>query len=253
MLGNLVNRHREGPAQLQEGSDRPQGQAAEACDSHGASEHSDQSILQESQISQDRHQDVRIDVCVRRALAQLIVEFVETLLGFCFAAEDFHFFLAMHHLFDIAVHFTESLLLFDEVDGTLAADRLRDGDRQGHHQDNDERQRQADCEHRGEYADDRDQGGKGHRDTLRKHLAQSIDIICVAAHDIPVRMRVEILDRQGLHMREQLITDFFLDPLGNGNHQDVVDISRHDPDHVNACHHRKCAVHAGEDRVGYAQ
>lgn len=32
-------------------------------------------------------------------------------------------------------------------------------------------------------------------------------------------------------MREQLIADFFLDPLGNGNHQDVVDIRRHDADY----------------------
>ena len=126
LLGNLGNRLVEASCQLQEGGKTAQGQAADPADGQQRSYNGGQHIIDISNISHYRHQHVGIDVRVAGTVKELVVQLLEFCLGFFLMAEDLYHLLAVHHFLNVAVDFTQILLLRHKVPAGLAADFLDD-------------------------------------------------------------------------------------------------------------------------------
>ena len=61
--------------------------------------------------------------------------------------------------------------------------------------------------------------------TLADHLTQRIDIIRIYRHDITMRMRVKILDRQFFHMAEQVFSHIIEEfPVSHVYHDQIVNV-----------------------------
>ncbi len=117
--------------------------------------------------------------------------------------EDLYDLLTGHHLLNVALGRGDRFLLSDEVPRASAAE-LR-GDEE-HHNDteNDEQgEGQREPYHNEEYDDNDGAGAEHRRYGLADKLAQGVHVVRVVAHNVAVLMRVEILDRQILHLVEQ--------------------------------------------------
>ncbi len=64
--------------------------------------------------------------------------------------------------------------------------------------------------------------------------------LVVMAHDIAMRVCVEITDRQGLHAGKHVIANFLECTLRNIDHQPVVSEIGRDADEINASHNQNC-------------
>ena len=136
--------------------------------------------------------------------------------------EDLYDLLTFHHLFDVAVHSAEVLLLCAEVLCGFAADLSGCEHHYNDHRNGEYRQRDAQHDH----ADERDYqryAGIHHlRYTLADELTERINIVGVDRHDIAVRVLVKVLYRQGLHVREYIVSDIAHGALGDVDHQSVI-------------------------------
>ena len=112
--------------------------------------------------------------------------------------------LALHHLFDIAVHLAKVALLLDEVFAGLLGDLFGAEHHQRHHQHGNDRQLPAEHAHAEEHRNNGNGAGHQLRDALAEHLAQGIHVVGVHGHDIAVRMGIKIPDGQAFHVGEQL-------------------------------------------------
>ncbi len=68
-----------------------------------------------AQLCGDGHDDVGEAVGLLGAVLQLVVQLAEAVQGLLLVGEDLDDLLALHHLFDVAVHLAQVLLLGDEV------------------------------------------------------------------------------------------------------------------------------------------
>lgn len=74
------------------------------------------------------------------------------------------------------------------------------------------------------------------RQTLRHQLQQRIGVVGVAAHDVAVRVGIEIPERQGLHLAEHVRSDLGQKVHGNDGHQPRIEEGRDHAEHVDAAH-----------------
>ena len=146
--------------------------------------------------------------------------------------EYFYNFLALHHLFDVSVYFCNGCLLLDEVlsgeSGELSCSQKHDS----YHRKRHYRKRYRENYHRYENRYDHDGRVDDLRYRLAYHLAQRIDIIRVKTHDVTVRMRVKISDRQVLHMHEHRVSEISLHSLRHVDHDVVVDVGRDNSENI---------------------
>ena len=77
-------------------------------------------------------------------------------------------------------------------------------------------------EHNDQQCSDNDAGDEQLRQALREKLAQGVDVVCVVAHDIAMRMRVEISNRQILHVLKQRFAHLFQSALCNHGKRTVI-------------------------------
>jgi len=172
LLGDLVDRHGKAPAQLQEGSNGPQGQTAESADGHGSPGNGDEHVLQVAQVADDRPENVGEFIGFCGIVAQVRVDLVELLLILLFMAEDLDHFLPIDHLFDEAVDGPQRSLLFDEILCGFTADVFADDQHHGQDHQHQQGQRNAGDQHGNEHGHDGYDRREHHRDALRDHLPQ---------------------------------------------------------------------------------
>ena len=187
-------------------------------------------------VHDGRHQNIAVRICLVGRIAEFVVDLVELLFGALFMAEHFDDLLSAHHLFDVPFRLADDRLLTDEVLCTAAThifgDRCHDRDTDKH----DKHQPQAvqkhdDKQHQGRY------DGIIHlRDTHGNELTQSVRIVGVRTHDVAVRVRIKIADRQGLHSVEHIGTHVLQKSLRNDGHRLVVKDRRTQGDHVHQSH-----------------
>ena len=136
--------------------------------------------------------------------------------------EDFHHPLAVDHLFNIAVHRTQGLLLTDEVSSGLASQIFGGEDNQGDgKQHNNEQQPTGIDKVPGNHHQGNQRGG-ALGNGLAYHLAQGVHVAGVAGHNVAGGVGIEIAQGQTLHLYEHLVPDGLLGALADAHHQIVI-------------------------------
>ena len=238
LLRNLCHRHGKRFGQLEEGCDHADGDAV--ADNTGqcecAADYRDQNIQQITDVAHDRHQDVRKGVCIAGRLTQLIIQRVELLPALVLVAEHLDDLLTVYHLLDIAVDLAERGLLCKEEARGPAADAP---DHDEHDRDAKQHE-QSQPDVRDEHADEHGNNGHGGREHLRhrltEHLLERIGIVREVAHEVAMRMRIKITDRQRLHVLEHIVADALEYALRNTDHQPVIKEGRADADEIDDRH-----------------
>ena len=134
-------------------------------------------------------------------------------------AEHLDDFLPGHHFLNEAVDAAQIRLLRDKV---LAGQFREFGGRQHLERQQDERENRHNpriVQHGEEHHDDGNRAVDDLRDALADELAQGVHVVGVDGHDVAVRVRVKVADRQGLHVREQVRADFEHRALTDADHQ----------------------------------
>ena len=232
--GHLADGHIEALVQGQERHDSTQRDAAHAGDGHGCAHQSADGVADVAQLSVDGHHDVGEAVGLLGAVLELVVQLAEALEGLLFVGEDLDDLLALHHLFDIAVHLAEVALLCDEVLAALLGDLLGAEEHQGHHQHGDDGELPAQHTHAGKDGNDGDGAGHQLRDALAEHLTEGIHVVCVDGHDVAVRMGVKVADGQALHVGKELGAQVAQGTLGDVDHDAGVEPGGEDAHHIDA-------------------
>ena len=141
--------------------------------------------------------------------------------------------LAVHHFLNVAVFFSEVLLLlYEEASGFS---RQLSGDEHGHqyHEHTDDGQRPGQCDHGNKGDDKRHHGIDGLRNALADQLPERIDVIRIDGHDVAVRILVKIPDWQRFHVREQLLSKITERSLRDRNHDSLIGIGSCDTNQIN--------------------
>ena len=164
------------------------------------------------------------------ARTEFLVQARELFQGLFLVAIDLHDLLAGDHLLDEAVHPAQVPLPFHEILAGQLAQTRRHLVHQESHDDGDHRERNAQHEHAHERRQNRHERLKQVRNTTSNHLTKCIDVIRVHGHDIAVGMIVEVLERQRLHVGEQVLADAKHRPLPHVDHDEALRIAGNDAD-----------------------
>ena len=135
--------------------------------------------------------------------------------------ENLHHPLTRNHLFNVAVHRTQGLLLADEVLAGLSRQELCDKDNQGNGEEHDDEQHPAGGNQAPGHHEQGNDGGHTLGQGLTHHLAQGVDVAGIAGHDVARGVGVEVPQGQLLHFPEHFVPDGLLGPLGH-RHQQIV-------------------------------
>ena len=261
LLRDLTDRLHEAPRELEERGDRAERHDVHAGErevrraekGHEAAEHGDQHVQGVAERVHDRAEDVCEFVRFRGVFEQVLVPFVKGLLRLVLVAEDLDDLLAVDHFLHVAVDVAERLLLPHEIAAAFRRDLADDLEHQKQEHDDENRQPDAQRQHREEYGDNGEERGNRLRNALRDHLAQRVGIVRVVAHHVAVRVRVEVFERQRLHVREHVVADGFQRALRDDRHDAVVEQRGERADDVDDRHLAQGEEQAGEDRCGFEQ
>ena len=147
-------------------------------------------------------------------------------------AEDFDYLLSVHHFLDKSIHISEILLLFLEIFSRQSRKHRRYLQHDKGHDQSHDRKRDIQHDHRNQRRCQRCRGVDDLWDALAEQLSQCIHIIGIHGHNVAVGVGVKILDRQGLHVCEQLITELPHSTLADVYHDPVVCIRSGNTDNV---------------------
>ena len=124
--GDLADGHVQGAVEGQKAGQLAQGQACHARQSQRTADHGAEHIGKVAQLGVSRTAEVGVTVGLIRAFKQLVIELIKLLNGFFLVAEHLHDLLAVHHLFNVAVHRTNITLLGNKVLGRVGGKILGD-------------------------------------------------------------------------------------------------------------------------------
>ena len=215
LLRHVEERHDEADAERKAGNT----DVRRVVEQENAAYDRDDDVKHVADIVEDRHEHVRIAVCLFGVGEQRVVDLVKICFRLLLVAENLDDLLAVHQFLHEALGAAERLLLADEVARRVAADLPHNEEHEHDAEQDDERHPQAVVQHN---AEDRDHGDRGNdelRHALGNHLAQRVDVVRVVAHDIAVVVRVEIADRQVLHAVEHFFTHLGERALRDHSHE----------------------------------
>ena len=115
-------------------------------------------------------------------------------------AKHFHHLLTCHHFLNESIHLCQVLLLSLEMRARHLTQLCRCKNHHDGHKDGNECHGNAQYNHGSESNHDGNDGTEGTGKTLANHLSKGIHIIRIGGHDVAMRMRIEILDGQRLHV-----------------------------------------------------
>ena len=221
---DFVGDLRDGPGEValerQERHQRTQGErcAGQVAQGDERTQDREEHVHEVADVGVDRHDDIADLVGVVHARAEFLVQGGELLQRLVLVTIDFDDLLAGDHLLDESVHPAQVALPFHEV---LAGDLAQTGRHLVHqegHQDGHDRERDAQDHHTHEGSHDRDERTEEAGDGVPHHLPERVHVVGVHGHDVSVRMVVEILEGQRLHMGEQVLADAGHGPLPHVDH-----------------------------------
>ena len=85
--------------------------------------------------------------------------------------------------------------------------------------------------------------------TLGKHLAKGVRIVCIIAHNIAVAVGIKIFYRKALHMAEHRGTDILQNVLGNFRHGAVIEKGGKNSGEIKHSHSENCGDKGGKIRI----
>ena len=244
--GHLADGHVEALVQGEKGHDGAQRHAADIADGHGSAHQSADRVADVAQLRRDGHDDVGVAVGLLGTVLQLVVQCTEAVQRLLLVGEDLDDLLALHHLFNVAVHLAQVFLLGDEVFAAHGGDLLGAEEHQSHHAQGHDRELPAHQHHAGEDGNDGDGAGRQLRDALAEHLAQGIDVVGVHGHDVAVGVLVKIPDGQALHVGEELGAQVAQGALGHVDHDAGIEPRSQNADGVNAADAAQCCGQRAE-------
>ena len=247
LLGDLVDGVGKALGQLQEAGNNAQGDGGvHPAEGQSAAHHSHDHVLDIADVHHDRHQDAGVGVGFVRAVEHFVVDPVKAVLGLLLMAEDLDHFLTVDHLLDITVEGAQGALLAEEVAAAAAGQEPchHQGEADAHQDHN--REQGVGEQHTQEGDQDGHRGVDDLGDALGEHLPQGVHIVGVDAHHVAVGVGVKILDRQGLHVAEQVVPNGFLYALGHHDHVPVIGVSAQGTHQEQATHHHQGPHQAGK-------
>ncbi|KFI56632.1 HAD-superfamily hydrolase [Bifidobacterium callitrichos DSM 23973] len=234
LLRDLRDRHREAFDERQEAHERAQRETGGAGHRERAADQRADHVADVAELVVDGAQIAGELVGLVGGVIQTVVDLTEVVFGGLLVREHLDDLLPGHHLLDEAVELADGPLLLREVRAGAAGQHLG----QEHHDRGDDEhhtgQRHAQVDHRGQDHDDLEHRGEDLRDGLGDHLAQRVDVVGVQAHHVAARVRVEIAERQLLHVPEHAVAQPTHESLGDECHEDGLDARGHDADRVEA-------------------
>ena len=247
LLGDLADRVGERAGERQQRDQRADGQVARAGQAevahagqrHRAADHGQQDVQQVAHVVDHRHRDVAVDVGLGAGMEQLLVLGVERGGGGRLVVEDLDDLLAVDCLLHEGVDIAQGLLLLEEVAAGAADEHAHHHDQHHGEREHEQRDRHGQPQH-GDQRRERGDGGLEHlRERLADRLAQRVGVVGVAAHDVAVLVRVEVLDRQQLLVGEHLVADLLEHALLHVHQQPLVEPRTEGADRIQAAHQRQ--------------
>ena len=254
LAGDLVDGHCEVTGQVHKGDQVTQGQQAAVGADHQHTAHDGQhGILDIAQVVVDGAHHVGELTGGVGVGEESFVELVELVLADLFVVEDLDHLLAGDHFFDIAVDCAQGLLLAHEELARLAGQGHGDEHDGKDSDQSDDGQDPGGADHGDKDGNQGDHGGNSLGNGLGDHHTQGIGVAGEAGHDVACGVGVEIADGQFLHFCEHLITDGFLDTLGDTDHQILLQEVGYNTNHVNCDneHEEGCKGIKIRGAVGY--
>ena len=214
--------------QRQEGDQRAQGERPAFQGDDGAGDRQ-QDVAKVADVAVDRHDDVADPVGVVDAGTQRLVEDGELLARLPLVAVDLDDPLPGHHLLDETVHLAQVFLAGGKVLLRQFAQPRRHEERQGGQQEGDTGQGQRKDDHGRQGGDNGDQRLEQARQRIADGLPERVHIVGVDRHDGPVRVGIEVAQRQGFHVGEEVVTELLHRSLPHVDHDQVVGVRRGHP------------------------
>ena len=146
-------------------------------------------------------------------------------------AEDFYHLLTVQHLLDEAVHNAQVPLLLNIVFGRKPGEILGYQQHDTGGEDGDHGKRRVEQQHGHQGGGHGDGGIDDLGNALAQELAQGVHVVGVDGHDVTVSVGVEILDGQGFHPPEQVVSQVAHGALSHGDHDAVIGIGRRNTQH----------------------
>ena len=228
LLAHLIDWHTEAFIKSQKACQTPQRKPTYMVQRKNSSRNCTDYIAYISQLRINRSQ--KIGKCIRSVCTdiQSIIQFPKSFFILFFMAEYFYYLLSGHHLFDISIHCPQILLLLHKIS---AASSCGSPGRQYHNANHQQRyhcQRHIQNQHTDKYTDNGKCTVSHLRNTLADHLSQSINIIGINRHDIPMSVGIKVFNRKFLHMRKQIVPQIPQYSLCNIYHNPVICVSSAD-------------------------
>ena len=132
------------------------------------------------------------------------------------------------HLLDVAVDRTEILLPLGEVLLGNLPERGGHAEHQEGHDDGDQGERQAEDDHTDEGRDNGDDGLEQVGDAVADDLPEGVHIVGIDRHNVAVRMRVKVAEREFLHTAEEVLAESQHRPLPHRDHYEVLRVAGDD-------------------------
>ena len=168
---------------------------------------------------------------------QLIVEHVKVFLRLFLVREYLDNLLPLHHFFHKAFYVGKRALLRHHVFCAIAANLLYNEGHRNRTKPYNKEEPYAIYKHQYNGRDERERATQKSGQALSDELTGCIRVVGVRAHDIPVRMRIEVLDRQFLHLCEHIRTQMVEGALRNRCHNPRIQERGQDDQGVDGNHH----------------
>ena len=243
LLGELIERHRalahehEVRRQAADVRQTRQHEQAAYARRHGVVH------IRQADDGGDHHTGIRRGF--RARVAQGFVAAAEFFKVRLFVVENFLDFLPLDHLLDESVEGREVFLLLRVEFAAAAAVVEDERQHQGEEPDDDDGQTRVEHDEHDDRARHNDKALDEQRETVVERFGDGVHVVGEAAHQLAVRARIEVAQRQLLRVFEQIAADLRHDLL-RGAHHELVVAER--AQRARAVHQRHEEHHAREPR-----
>ena len=205
LLAELIYRHIKALVKCKEARKPAEGKSRHARKSQSAAHNGNYDIAYISYLGVCGHKHIRVDIRLARTLVKLVIQLYKLLYRLFLVVKDLYDLLSVHHFLDVAVYGRYILLLLHKVFSGKPAELTRHEQHYAHHRKGHKRKRTAYPYHGYKHRYYRDKAVEKLRYALAYHLAERIYVVGVAAHDVAVRVGIEIAYRKTLHVLKHLV------------------------------------------------
>ena len=240
LLADLINRHIKAFIEGQEAGKSSEGKASDSMDSKNTTGDRHQNITDITNLRINRHHYIGVFIRIVCTDEKLLIEFIKPFDIFFFPIKYLYNLLSLHHFLNKSIGCAKVSLLRQEIPAGIGCQFFGEKEHHSNHQQSNSRQRNTEPNHTDYHTDKSDSTVKNLRNTLGNHLTQSVNIVGINRHDVPVGMGIKIFNRKILHMVKNIFSEIFQRSLCNKHHNLTLCQSRKDSDSIKACHSSNC-------------